>query len=107
MRIADAKAAAQVLFVDIDGTNVRFDVILLEQTIWGTQLLPAGAPISIAVDVEPADQRLAVMAMAEPWSVGLDPIELIFAEHEGRPLVIMGTGDERLMLSMAPSADSG
>ena len=49
MRIADAKAAAQVLFVDIDGTNVRFDVILLEQTIWGTQLLPAGAPISIAV----------------------------------------------------------
>jgi hypothetical protein len=106
VRTADAQAAAQVLFVTVGEPEVRFDVVLLDRTVWGQQELAAGTPISISFEVE-QQQRCAVEAMAGAWAAALAPIELIFTARDGRQLVIMAAGQKQLVLSMSPFDDGG
>lgn len=103
MRIAGTQPVAQVLFVTVDEPRIRFDVVLLDPASWGGQHLPAGTPISISFDLDRPGHQSPVTAMARAWAADLAPIQLTLTEDEGRQLVIMAAGDEKLVLSMAPS----
>ena len=95
--------AAQVLFVTVDEPHVRLDVILLDPAVWGRQHLPAGAPISISFDVDHAAHQSPVTGIARAWAAELAAIRLSFTEDDGRQLVIMAAGEERLVLAMEPT----
>ena len=103
MRIASTQPTAQVLFVTVDEPRIRFDVVLMDATSWGGQHLPAGTPISISFDIDQPIHQSPVTSMARAWAAALAPIQLTFTEDEGRQQVIMAAGDEKLVLSMAPS----
>jgi hypothetical protein len=95
--------AAQVLFVTVDEPHVRLDAILLDPAVWGRQHLPAGAPISISFDVDHAVHQSPVTGIARSWAAELAAIRLTFTEDDGRQLVIMAAGEERLVLAMEPT----
>jgi len=103
MQIAGTQPVAQVLFVTVDEPRIRFDVVLLDPVSWGGHQLPAGTPISISFDIDRPGHQSPVTAMARAWAADLAPIQLTLTEDEGRQLVIMAAGDEKLVLSMAPS----
>ena len=92
-----------MLFVTVDEPRIRFDVVLLDPASWGGHQLPAGTPISISFDIDRPGHQSPVTAMARAWAADLAPIQLTLTEDEGRQLVIMAAGDEKLVLSMAPS----
>jgi hypothetical protein len=99
----DDHPAAQVLFVTVDEPHVRLDVILLDPAVWGRQHLPAGTPISISFDVDHHVYQSPVTAIARAWAAESAAIGLTFTEDDGRQLVIMAAGDERLVLAMEPT----
>lgn len=103
MGAVSTQSTAQVLFVTVDEPRLRFDVVLMEPLAWGGQHLRSGSPISISFDIDQAEHRVRVTAMARAWAAALASVELSVTEDEGRQLVVMTDRDQRLVLSMVPS----
>lgn len=68
--------AVQVLFVTIELSAVRLDVLLLEKGMWGRQPLAAGTPLSICFHCADNGERVAVEAMARAWGDDVGPVRV-------------------------------
>jgi hypothetical protein len=89
------------MFVAIEGTAVRIDMVVLARGVWGRQELAAGTPISICVD-RGADRHLSLTMTATAWAAAMATLKLVFVNEGSQQRVLVSRGVEQMVLSMRP-----
>jgi hypothetical protein len=95
------EVVGQVMFVAIEESAVRLDMVLLDGGVWGRQELVAGTPISICVD-RGADRHLSFAMTATAWATAMATLKLVFVNDGNQQRVLVSRGVGQMVLSMRP-----